>query len=130
VGLLELVPQPVDVVFHEWWRSSNMRVHGHVRKGFNSLVVLGVWVIWKHMNLCVFNGSTPSVPTTLQMAREEALLWTVAGAKSMSLLQAVGTSGASSWIFLVLVVSLLFRVISLCNNFCCTELLFPFNFLI
>jgi hypothetical protein len=82
------------------------------------------------MNLCVFNGSTPSVPTTLQMAREEALLWTVAGAKSMSLLQAVGTSGASSWIFLVLVVSLLFRVISLCNNFCCTELLFPFNFLI
>jgi hypothetical protein len=94
VGLLELVPQPVDEVFDEWWRSSNMRVHGHIRKGFNSLVVLGAWVIWKHRNLCVFNGSAPSVPTALQMAREEALLWTVTGAKGMSLLQAVGTSGA------------------------------------
>jgi hypothetical protein len=45
VGLLELVPQPVDEVFDEWWRSSNMRVHGHIRKGFNSLMVLGAWVI-------------------------------------------------------------------------------------
>jgi hypothetical protein len=64
------------------------------RKGFNSLVVLGAWVIWKHRNLCVFNDSAPSVPTALQMAREEALLWTVAGAKGLSLLQAVGTPGA------------------------------------
>jgi hypothetical protein len=86
VALLELVRQPNDEVFEEWWRTSNLWVHGHHRKGFNSLVVLGAWVIWKHRNLCVFNGLKPSVPTTLQMAREEALVWTVAEAKRLSLI--------------------------------------------
>jgi hypothetical protein len=94
VGLMELVPQPIDEVFNEWWRTSNLRVHGQHRKCFNSLVMLGAWVIWKHRNLCVFNGLTSSVPTAFQMAREEALLWTMAGAKGLSLLQAVGTPGA------------------------------------
>jgi hypothetical protein len=60
-----------------------MRVPGHLRKGFNSLVVLGAWVIWKHRNSCVFNGVPPSVPSILLMAREEALLWTVAKAKAL-----------------------------------------------
>jgi hypothetical protein len=42
----------------------------------------------------VFNGLASSVPTSLQMARVEALLWTVVGGKGLSLLQAVGTPGA------------------------------------
>jgi hypothetical protein len=63
------------------------------RKGFKSLVVLGAWVIWKHRNMCVFNGAAPSVSAALLVAREEALMWTLAGAKGMSLLQAVGTLG-------------------------------------
>jgi hypothetical protein len=79
-GLMELIAQPHDEVFEDWWRNASMRVPGQLRKGFNSLVVLGAWVIWKHRNSCVFNGDSPSVPTVLQMAREEALLWTVAGA--------------------------------------------------
>jgi hypothetical protein len=45
VALLELVPQPNDEVFEEWWHTSNLPVHGHHKKGFNSLVVLGAWVI-------------------------------------------------------------------------------------
>jgi hypothetical protein len=39
----------------------------------------------------VFNGVPPSVPSVLLMAREE--LWTVAGAKCLSLLQAMGAVG-------------------------------------
>jgi hypothetical protein len=93
VALLELVPQLNDEVFNDWWRTSALRVQGQQRKCFNSLVVLGAWVIWKYRNLCVFNGRAPSVPTALQMAREEALLWTVAGAKGLSLLQAMGAPG-------------------------------------
>jgi hypothetical protein len=92
VGMLELVTQMTEV-FEDWWRTSTLRVQGQKRKGFNSLVVLGALVIWKHRNLCVFNGAAPSVPTALQVAREEALLWTMAGAKGLSLLQAVGTLG-------------------------------------
>jgi hypothetical protein len=91
--MLELVPQLTDEVFEDWWRTSTLWVQGQQRKGFNYLVVLDAWVIWKHRNLCVFNGAAPSVPTALQVASEEALLWTVAGVKGLSLLQAAGTPG-------------------------------------
>jgi hypothetical protein len=53
VALLELVPQLNDEVFNDWWRTSALRVQGQQRKCFNSLVVLGAWVIWKYRNLCV-----------------------------------------------------------------------------
>jgi hypothetical protein len=62
-------------------------------KGFNSLVVLGVWIIWKHGNRCVFDGLAPCMPFALWAAREEALLWSVAGARGMSLLQATAAPG-------------------------------------
>jgi hypothetical protein len=58
-----------------------------VRSGFNSLVILGAWVLWKHRNGCVFGGSQPSVVGALQMAREEARV------KGMSLLQLVAIAG-------------------------------------
>jgi hypothetical protein len=64
-----------------------------LKKGFDLLVMLGAWVILKHRNSCVFNGFLPSVPTVLQMAREEALLWTMARAKGLYMLQAVGAVG-------------------------------------
>jgi hypothetical protein len=92
VGMLELVPQLTDEAFEDWWRTSSLRVQEEEqRKGFNSLVVLGVWVIWKHRNLCVFDGTAPSVSAALLVAREEALLWTMARATGLSLLQAMGT---------------------------------------
>jgi hypothetical protein len=84
--MLELVSQLTDEVFEDWWRTSSLHVQEQQRKGFNSLVVLGVWVIWKHRNMCVFNGVVPNVQVALLVAREEALLWTMAGAKGMSLL--------------------------------------------
>jgi hypothetical protein len=93
VGLQELVPQQNDTVFEDWWRHSSQQVEGQARKGFNSLVILGAWVIWKHRNQCVFCGTHPSVPTVLQVARDEAMLWTIAGAKGLSFLQAIGHSG-------------------------------------
>jgi hypothetical protein len=55
--------------------------------------MLGVWVIWKHRSSCVFSGAAPSVPAALLVAKEEALLWTMARAKGLSLLQAIGTPG-------------------------------------
>jgi hypothetical protein len=88
--MLELVP--TDEVSEDWWRTSSLRVQEQQRKGFNSLVVLGVWVIWKQRNMCVFDGMVPSVSAALLVAREEALLWTMAGARGLSLLQAVGAT--------------------------------------
>jgi hypothetical protein len=50
VGLHKLVLQPVEDSFEMWWHISSQRVQGQHRRGFNSLVILGAWVIWKHRN--------------------------------------------------------------------------------
>jgi hypothetical protein len=86
VGLQELVPQSTYEVFEEWWRHCSLRVQDQVQRGFNSLVILGAWVIWKHRNQCVFRGASPSVAAALLEAREEAWLWTMARAKDLSFL--------------------------------------------
>jgi hypothetical protein len=91
VGLHELVPQQTEEAFEAWWHLSSQRVQGEVRRGFNSLVILGAWIIWKHRNQCVFHGSAPNVAATLLVAREEALLWTLAGARGLSFIQALGS---------------------------------------
>jgi hypothetical protein len=54
------------------------------RRGFNTLVVLGAWTIWKTRNDAVFNGVAPKVDRALLLAREEAELWMLAGAKGLS----------------------------------------------
>ena len=82
-GLAALAPQPTDSSFDAWWEKTVSTASGEVRKGLNSLVILGAWTIWKHRNDCVFNGATPSLPTALTLAREEALLWSLAGAKGL-----------------------------------------------
>jgi hypothetical protein len=56
-------------------------------------VILGAWVVWKHGNQCLFHGASPSIAADLQVAREEALLWTWAGAKGLSLLHALRAPG-------------------------------------
>jgi hypothetical protein len=93
LGLLHLVPQPMDFVFKDWWCTSSSHVQEQLKKGFDYVVILGVWVLWKHWNSCVFNGAASSVPAALLVAREEALMWSMAGAKGLSLLQAIGAPG-------------------------------------
>ena len=54
------------------------------KKGFNSLVILGAWIIWKHRNSCVFNGAAPNLQSALQAFRDELCLWQAAGAKGLA----------------------------------------------
>lgn len=61
-----------------------MKVHKSKRKGFNSLVILGAWSIWKHRNGCVFEGASPCVDQVLQCFKEEKYLWNLAGARGLS----------------------------------------------
>jgi hypothetical protein len=41
------------------WASVNDRVDGQVRKGLNSVIILGAWAIWTQHNRCVFNDISP-----------------------------------------------------------------------
>jgi hypothetical protein len=47
-----------------------------------SLVILGAWIIWKHINRCVFEGFAPNLAVAQQAAREGINLWAIAGAKA------------------------------------------------
>jgi hypothetical protein len=70
VVMQHVSPNHDDEIFQEWWRVAEGRVPTVVKKGFNSLVALGVWRIWKHRNNCVFDGASPSVSRVLQEIRD------------------------------------------------------------
>jgi len=36
------------------------------KKGFNSLVILGAWILWKHRNAGVFDESAPNIQSAPQ----------------------------------------------------------------
>jgi hypothetical protein len=89
-GVASLAPQPSDQSFDEWWRKVDLAASGDLRKGPNSLVILGAWSIWRHKNDCVFNGAAPKVNMVLALAKDEAHCWSLAGAKGISPLTARG----------------------------------------
>ncbi|KAG2555146.1 hypothetical protein PVAP13_9KG545500 [Panicum virgatum] len=68
-------PQPKDCLFGENLEESMKR--------FNSLVMLGAWILWKHHNACIFDGSAPCLQVALQAYRDELHLWQAVGAKGL-----------------------------------------------
>jgi hypothetical protein len=83
-GLSQLAPTANDSPFDAWWERVAAALSGDVQKGLNSLIILGAWSIWKHRNSCVFDGASPSAANILNMARDEAQLCIVAGAKGLT----------------------------------------------
>jgi hypothetical protein len=53
LGWQHLAPQPGTESFMEWWRLIDNSAKGLIKKGLNSLVILGPWSLWKHRNSCV-----------------------------------------------------------------------------
>jgi len=65
-------------------RDATYSLHAGLQQGFNTLVVLGTWSIWKTRNDVMFNGAAPRINRALLLAREEAEFWMLAGAKDLS----------------------------------------------
>jgi hypothetical protein len=87
------------VGFFDWWYAPVGSLNKETHHGLNSLVVLGVWILWKMRNHTVFNGALPRIDEVL-LAQEEADLWMLAGAKGLSgrlLLDLVVNSGLVCW---------------------------------
>jgi hypothetical protein len=84
VGLQQLAPKHEDMIFQDWCCS---RIESLVpkiqRKGFNTMVILVAWWLWKHRNAYVFDGIAPSTGTILQHIHEDATLWRMAGARAL-----------------------------------------------
>lgn len=85
LGLLNLTPDPDPSVSHfpSWWRRAISSVPKEVRKGFNSLIILIAWEVWKHRNDCVFDNSRPNILKVVSSVSTEGGLWCMAGASKL-----------------------------------------------
>ena len=52
-------------VFVVWWAKVFCMISKEYRKGTNSLIILTVWLLWKHPNTHVFNGDSPLLASFL-----------------------------------------------------------------
>jgi len=75
-----------NVSFADWWKKAEKKLQKKNRKGFNSFCILGVWILWKHRNACVFEGLALNLQAAVQAFKDEAHIWQLAGAKRLSTL--------------------------------------------
>jgi len=59
------------------------RVSKEHRKGVNTLIILGAWIIWKHRNACVFEGASPSLNMIWSELKNEHNLGCMVGARKL-----------------------------------------------
>lgn len=83
VGLQQVTPGLQGKVFQNWRKLAEVQVPPIQRKGFNTLVSLVAWMLWKHRNTCVFDKAPPSIARIIQEVRDEASLWCLAGAAGL-----------------------------------------------
>jgi hypothetical protein len=84
VGLQGCTPEPGEEKFQEWWRTIELKVPKQAHAGFNSLLSLILWSLWKHRNACVFDSISPAVTGIIIDIRRETILWCMVGAKGLS----------------------------------------------
>lgn len=83
LNLADCIPHHNELSFADWWRKTMTQVTKEHRKGVNSLIILGAWIIWKHRNACVFEGASPSINLIWSELKNEHSLWCLAGAKKL-----------------------------------------------
>ncbi|KAI5013082.1 hypothetical protein ZWY2020_028036 [Hordeum vulgare] len=68
----------------EWWSMARKRITKRTRKGFDTLVMLVSWSLWKQMNGRVFGRSDfLNKRGTVDLIFEDLRNWTLAGASGV-----------------------------------------------
>lgn len=61
--------------FHNWLCESRMKIGERHRRGFDTVVTLMAWTIWKERNNRIFNQQQKSWTEVVKAMAEEAMLW-------------------------------------------------------
>jgi hypothetical protein len=83
--LEHLTPTAV-VALIDWWPDARDRVPHQLRKGFDSLVFLTIWTLWKERNSRVFERYGETLRTICQRIFDEIQLWKLSGANGLAML--------------------------------------------
>lgn len=82
-GLGQLVPS-MDATLIEWWPASRAMIPKERRKGFDSLALLIVWMLWRERNSRVFERSAVVARELYRRISDEVELWKLSGARGLS----------------------------------------------
>ncbi|WVZ68209.1 hypothetical protein U9M48_017172 [Paspalum notatum var. saurae] len=77
LGWTHRLPSP-DLSFIDWWLQARKGFDKRSKRGFDSVVLLTVWVIWKERNDRVFRRKASMPWVVLDKVAEEAKLWVLA----------------------------------------------------
>jgi hypothetical protein len=55
------------ILIYELVGSASDSATGQAKKGINSIVALGAWIIWNHWNKCIFDGWVCNVSLALKI---------------------------------------------------------------
>ncbi|EER95914.2 hypothetical protein SORBI_3002G047300 [Sorghum bicolor] len=69
-----------------WWMDTRLRVPSSRRGGFDSLVLLISWEVWKERNRRTFDGNCLSLSQLLQRIKDEGEEWIGAGFSKLATL--------------------------------------------
>jgi len=83
VGFQHLCPSDESVLL-DWWQQERMRVPESFRRGFDSLVLLVSWEVWKERNRRTFDSSCKTPTELVSLIRHEANDWIAVGFRSLA----------------------------------------------
>jgi hypothetical protein len=77
---LNIVEPSLDSTLEAWWEAARQLVHKKDRRGFDALVMLTAWMLWKQRNARVFNNVRQqcNVQQLVVRIEEEFALWKMA----------------------------------------------------
>ena len=83
IGLDHLLPSDVSRLVG-WWQDSRVVLPQNLRRGFDSLVVLVSWTLWKERNVRTFDNTSCTSAQTLAKVKEEANAWLAVGFRGLA----------------------------------------------
>ena len=91
VGLQHTAPSPSDTLV-DWWLAARKQVPGALSRGFDSLVLLVSWELWKERNRRTFDRVCATTTHVLRQIQTEGESWIAAGFSKLTPLFALASA--------------------------------------